>query len=411
MLLKNAFILIRCLLLGLTLGFCPAFHPESQAAGVELHAHLFMKEGMTWFFRGEFNGPLLAKSWKDRFSSQANPETLDQSALDIVVVALYAHPLLTFSLRNSIREQIRLTEEFVKTHPHWVLAKSPPQAKKAIAEGKRVLILALEGASGILETEEDLQEFVDQKGIRIVTPLHLTNDHFGGVAFLGGLRNLASPLALLKSVFNSGNTGNPEAGVKLNPQGLTDAGFKFIQNLIQHHVWIDLAHSSDASQKEISSVLKTAHQPLLYTHTVLRKYHRAERSISMEQLAEVKKTGGYIGLMPSEEMLEGTLHRVTQPECEGSIAALSQQFREVLQILPLSSVAMGSDFNGGIPHLRPSCHTETELDQNGLWNIGQVPKVWQALERVGTFQPQSLNLTAMTQTFLETWERAWNAEI
>src|SRR4051812_6206202 len=74
-----------------------------HANTVELHAHLFMKEGMGWLFKGDFNGPLQAENWKSRFSSQANPETLEQSGLDIVVATLYAHPLFTWSLRDSIR--------------------------------------------------------------------------------------------------------------------------------------------------------------------------------------------------------------------------------------------------------------------------------------------------------------------
>ena len=50
------------------------------------------------------------------------------------------------------------------------------------------MILALEGASGIIETDEDLAEFVDRDGIRIVTLIHLTDDEFGGAAFLKGYR-------------------------------------------------------------------------------------------------------------------------------------------------------------------------------------------------------------------------------
>src|SRR4051812_47085106 len=80
--------------IGLVLALVAALLPQSVFASfAELHAHLFMKEGMTWAFRGDFNGPLEATSWKDRFSSQANPEALEKSGLSVVVATIYAHPL------------------------------------------------------------------------------------------------------------------------------------------------------------------------------------------------------------------------------------------------------------------------------------------------------------------------------
>ena len=96
----------------------------SWGAGIELHSHLFMKQGMGWLFQGDFNEPLQAKNWKDRFSSQANPSSLDRSNLDLVVATLYAHPLFKLSLRDSIREQIKLARQFIKDHPKWILFMS-----------------------------------------------------------------------------------------------------------------------------------------------------------------------------------------------------------------------------------------------------------------------------------------------
>src|SRR5207244_2903484 len=113
-----------------------------------------------------------------------------------------ANPILTFSLRDSVRRQVRLAERFVREHPSWIIARSAAQAREALLSGKRVMILSLEGASGILESENDLREFVDQDGIRIVNLLHLTDDAFGGVAFLPGLHALMSPWAWLKGVFS-----------------------------------------------------------------------------------------------------------------------------------------------------------------------------------------------------------------
>jgi len=368
---------------------------------VELHAHLFMKEGMTWAFKGDFFGPLRATSWKDPLSSQANPETLENSGLSVVVATLYAHPLFTLSLRESIRRQIALARKFVLTHDDWVLATEPFQAREALAEGKHVMILALEGASGILEDEHDIHEFIDDGGIRIVTPLHLMDDEFGGVAFLKGFRAWSSPLAWLRQLF----LPRYNEGVRINHDGLTATGQWLLTALLKHHVWIDLAHASDASQAEMISVIKAARQPLLCTHTVLRKYHGAERGISNSTLEQIKNTQGILGLMPSEEMLEGAPRA---NDCPSSISSLATEYTEIAAELGNDSVMLGSDFNGGIPHLAPTgpgCVTGTSIDQQGLWNIGQSTEVWKAMAKLGAPVPNPLS--KMADHFVEVWAKAY----
>jgi microsomal dipeptidase-like Zn-dependent dipeptidase len=360
-----------------------------------------MKEGMGWLFRGKFNGPLMSDSWKTRFSSQINPESLEASGLDIVVAALYAHPLFTLSLKDSIRRQIEQAQTFVKDHPEWVIATTPEDAKKSISEGKRVMILALEGADGILDSEEDLKEFIDRLGIRIVAPLHLTDDSLGGVAFLRGYRVLSSPIAFVKSLFQP---VHDSLGVKLNPDGLSEKGKKLVEALISRKVWIDLAHSSDSAQRAIIPLMEKAHQPLLYTHTVLRKYHRAERAIQEDQLKQVAQTRGYIGLMPSPEMLDGTPD--FSESCTGGVSQLATQFKEVAEVVGESAVSLGSDYNGGIPHLTPGCPTGTSIDQQGLWNIGQSHEIWKALAHLGVTHA-SESSESRVDRFLNTWSQLW----
>lgn len=388
---------MRSTALALALLFFP-LTASAARGGVDLHAHLFMKEGMGWLFNGGFQDPIQASNWTEGLSSQVNAEILDRTQLDIVVATIYAHPWLTLSLRESVRRQIREAREFVKSHPGWILATQPSEARTALLNHKRILVLALEGASGILETEEDLREFVDEGGIRIVTPLHLTDDAFGGVALLRGWKAMSSPLAFLYSLIK----GSP-----VNLNGLSPEGERLIQSYLKHGVWIDLSHSSDRSQDRLVEILSEKHRPLLYTHTVLRKYHEAERGISQSQLIRLKEKEGYLGLMPSAEMLAGT---PTPQHCEGTVSAFAAQFKEISAILGESSVAMGSDMNGAISHLKPDatteCHTGTLLDQTGFWRMDQAPEIWNALIRMGV---ASSSYTSKSATrFVDLWEKAIN---
>ena len=245
--------------------------PHVLHAEVDLHSHLFMNEGLTWIFRGDFfDEHLSATNWKNLLSSQANPRTLNNSDVKIMVASLYAaHPILTpWGLREAVRRQIAQAERFVRENPEWILAKSPEETERALKEGKRALILSLEGASGILETDQDLEEFFNL-GIRIVTLLHLTDDQFGGCALVGGFTGALinfGPWFMGKKLWSDGKL------IRTNPQGLTQEGISFARKLIQKKIWVDLSHASDESLKALTPLLKEAGQPFLYTHNALRKY-------------------------------------------------------------------------------------------------------------------------------------------
>ena len=360
----------------------------SNFGAVDLHAHLFMKEGMTWLFRGDFNAPLRATNVNQLWSSKVNADALIQSNLSIVVVSLYAHPLATVSLRASILRQIDQAEKFVRENPGWVIARSANEAGNALSIGKRVLVLSLETASGILETEDDLKTFIDERGIRIVTFMHLTGDHFGGVAFLKGLHILSSPLDWLRSLaFPYRDTD----GILVNHVGLSSDGRKMIEALLKRKVWIDLAHSSDETQRTLIPMLEQAGQPLLYTHTAIRDLFRAERSISKSQLEEVRKTGGMIGLIPSEGMLEVP----EQKDCDSSMRALAEEFVAASKIIGPDAVTIGSDINAPLKGIH-ACGSD-------YITYEQVPKLWNDLVKLGAPIPEPAG--KLSEHFLSAWAR------
>ena len=129
--------------------------PVRVAGTVDLHAHLFMSEGLGWLFRGSFDG-VVATSWADRLSSKADAVTLEASGNSVVVVSLFAHPAYVLDLRASIRRQVARARQFVRDHKGWVIARSAYDAKRQLARQKKVLVLSLEGAAGVLESREDL---------------------------------------------------------------------------------------------------------------------------------------------------------------------------------------------------------------------------------------------------------------
>jgi microsomal dipeptidase-like Zn-dependent dipeptidase len=402
---KSLMILIFIFTTALSISTSSMANPVS----IDLHSHAFMKEGMGLFFRGEFNGPLKAKNWKQMLASKLNAETLNQSDIRLFVVAMYAHPVLAISpkrgrngVRNSIRRQVALARRFVEEHPNWILATSSRQARSALALGKRVMVLSVEGAHSLLETEKDLDEFIDRLGISIVTPLHLINTKFGGAAYMRGLR---------KTLFTTKHfTCRYLNGIKINPKGLTEKGRWLINQLIKRKVWIDLTHSSDMTVKDILPMINKVGQPILFTHTGLRRHYKAERGLADWQIDEIKVHGGFVGLVPSEEMMVDTK---IAPEacpswckkCKGGIPAFVTHYNELSREIGIQNVALGSDFNGGIPHLAPQkeCDMRSGLDQRGLWNISQVYKLWDAMLISGAMKPRSDDI--VLESFLNAWAK------
>lgn len=362
--------------------------PAARAQSVDLHAHLFFFEGSGVSWLGDFDSPIRAKSWKDRFRSKINESDLLESNVRVVGVALYAHPLMMGSLRGQIRNQIARAEKFVRDHGDWVIAKNPAQARLELSRGKRILVLTLEGASGVLENEEDLKEFVDGAGIRIVTPMHFMDDAMGGAALLPGWKAVASPVGFFKALW----TKSKEGSVWLNPIGLRDRGKWLIDALIARKVWIDLAHASDRFQVEVTPLLMAAGQPFLHSHTMLRRYYEAERGISTQQLFLVKKTGGLVGLIPSEDMVGMTPH---PGDCLGGVGSVVQQWREMAQTLADEQITLSSDINAPIQFLPKGC--DEDADGKGFFRYAQMPELWDAMSE------KSHGITP--EGFVKAWDR------
>ncbi len=375
---------------------------------VDLHAHAFMDRGLGILFDGDFRSPLRSTSWSDLFSSQINADTLEASGLGLIVVSLYAHPLFAPSRQQSIRRQIADAREFVRTHPDWVIARDPHEARDAVARGKHVMVLSLEGASGILDTEEDIKELVDEDGIRIVTFAHLADDKLTGAALLPRYNVLGNPRGLVSALVEQKRSSD---GTLLNPHGLTAYGRAVASRLIAHHVWIDLAHASEATSVALMTMMLEAGQPLLYTHMGLRA--DGGPSVSDDLLRVVAGSGGIMGVVPGESITGGTqvpkenCPRECDGRCAGGIYALAAQFNQIAGVIGEEHTFIGSDFNGAQVHLPPSraCKTGTTLDERGFYNISQTGEFWEALRVAGA--RSKTNQEHGIENFLAVWEKVY----
>ena len=370
-------------------------HPITGS--VDLHAHLFFSEGLgIGLWNHGFSTEVLSPSWNWTYQARVNAEALEQSGAAIVVVALYAHPLAPASWsggnRAAIRRQLAAVDTFLTTHSGWGLARSSREARTLLESGRKALVLQIEGAGGILETPEDVREFVDTRGVRLVTLHHFTDDALGGAAFMRGFRAVVNPLAWIRSGFG-----------RINSNGLAPDGQRVARELLRRGVWLDLSHASDAAQRDLIQLLPRDPNggvpPILYTHTILRQFYDCERGITGEQLELVKKSGGMVGILPSSDMLAGTPG--TPAGCGSGAAALLTQTQIFLKDLAPDQISLGSDTNAPISFLAPGDAVSCPGDEARDWaQYGELGRLWRLLE-----ERTPLRAERSLEHFLRAWAR------
>jgi microsomal dipeptidase-like Zn-dependent dipeptidase len=363
-----------------------------------------MKAGLGWLFNGTFDEPLHATGWADRLDSKANRPTLRASGVGVMVVSLFAHPLYRGDVRDAVREQIAEAEAFARDDPDWELARDAAEAEALLRAGRRVLVLSLEGAAGVLESEADLAEFIDDAGIAIVTPIHLVDDRFGGAATLDGFQVLGNPLGLADSLLDP----HCAEGVAANARGLSPEGRRLAHELARRGVWLDLTHASEAALAELVPIAEAAGQPLLFTHASLRRFRAVERAVSDETLARLGQSGGILGLLPSGDVLAEAKplrcpRGCSAEQCQKGAGGFAAAFQAAADIIGADRVMLGSDFNGGMRHLPASCGTGGSLDrETGYYHLGQTRALWRAARKLGAqVPPHRRSLRA----FLDAWSR------
>ena len=340
-------------------------------ASLDLHAHLDLKPGMGPLLQGSFAEPPRAQSWNSRLKTKASSFSLlkNESSPRLIVASFYAHPWLS-DLKKALDLEYEHLTEFVKAHPlEWTIAKQPSEARDAFKKGLSVFVLSIEGADQVLETEADFKTWIDERGVAIVTPFHLTEDHLGGVALLrNGIAFFNSPIRFFESLLLSGG-----ACLKTfcqSPISIKPDGEILIQNLMKRHVWIDLAHANELEVSNLLLLFEEKKLPLLVTHSQIRDTYPAERGVSDLEINYLLKHDGMIGLLPSDDMLNEPMPGEKKGACTSGLARFKETFQLTRERVGRLKVALGSDVNAPITGLSPLCEPVSGRAPNELERLG-----------------------------------------
>jgi membrane dipeptidase len=166
-------------------------------------------------------------------------------------------------------------------------------------------ILSVEGAQALEDKLENVEIFFDE-GLRMMGLVHLGNNSFAG----------------------SRSLGNDDIG-------LTPMGEKLVQELERKNIIIDLAH---ASTKTIEQTLAVAKRPPIVSHTGVRGTCDNARNLSDKELKDIAAKGGIVGIAFFEKAV-----------CGKRLEDIANAILYTVQVIGPSKVALGSDFDGGVP--------------------------------------------------------------
>lgn len=381
-------------------------------AQIDLHAHLIMKPGVGPLLQGDFQSPVQTTRWNQRLKTKFTSVTFSehyQPLNSLLVVSLYAHPVLAqfettlsnpFHFKHFVRQALETEYQQLKAwvdqhSQQYAIATHPAEAQTLLRQNKTPILLSIEGAYGALDTDESFNLWIKTRGVSIITPFHLTEDEYGGVALLESWKGINSPFEFFSSLWNS-KLACLHSFCK-SPQGMKEAGKVLVQKLIQNQVWIDLAHANEKTITELIPLLEEHHLPLLTTHTSTRDYFSAERGLGDLEINYIKKHDGIVGLIPTQDMIEKEKINLFS-NCQSGLVAFRKEVRDLISKIGLERVALGSDANAPLAGLSPECGSgNSTLLQKGFYDYSQ----WEDLYTY--VSPDSLWPKLNLEHFLKLW--------
>ncbi|HKU44891.1 MAG TPA: membrane dipeptidase [Polyangiales bacterium] len=356
--------------------------------------------------------------------------------------------------RAAIGAQLAGMERIAQEHASWLeIALTPAHARRIIGDGKLAVVLGVEvdGVAGLRPedtTEPNARALIDElfsKGVRMLTPIHLANNAFGGTACFRDAFNIlnhwlhnrktpgrssfweidgaASVAALrgvefllgrdaddlrLRNVYPFKQPAYTRSDGHINRLGLTPIGRAFISRMMQHGMLVDIDHMSQHTRDSVLDLAEHAHYPVLSSHSCFRELGlprsaaeggklrgvRNEFMLERACIARIRALGGMLG--PATRV--GPVAPYAHPDRPG-FATTSQQdtshswahayLYAVEQMGDAGGVGVGTDFNGFAEQPRGRFASGTPIGpprrvQYGVDQMVQTTQLLRQSDRPGT---------------------------
>ena len=204
------------------------------------------------------------------------------------------------------------------------------EIRATVASGKLATFLAIEGAHVLEGKLENVQHFFE-RGVRLVTLTHFVAN---GIA---------------------DGTSSPFRPHK----GLSDFGRDVIKQMQSMGMMVDLAH---CTEEAFDDAIAVSTRPLIFSHTGLRRFRDIERNISDDQVRELTRHGGLVGVIFFPAYLG---------KAGKDVRAIARTAYEIAKLSSPQHICLGSDMDA---------FTYTP---RGFVDSSDMPQVTQALLDVG----------------------------
>lgn len=223
------------------------------------------------------------------------------------------------------------------------VSRSYSDMMNARSEGKMYAFIGLEGLKSIGEDLDLIDEFYQF-----------------GARHAGLTWNEENPLA-------TGALGTPE-------RGLTDVGRRAVRKIQDLGMILDVSHLNDASFRDL---LDTATGPVVATHSNCRALCNRPRNLMDDQLKELARTGGVVGLNSFNEF-------VHMEEDKQTLENLVKHLVHMVEVMGIDHVGFGFDFSEFVEgDTLGSFSSQSTPFTIGLEDASYVPNVIEEMKRVG----------------------------
>lgn len=378
------------------------------------------------FGRGLTDRALARRTWRHQFRQTMSAEATLGSGTRVVLAAAMAAERAhdPTQARRLILRQLRHLEAFIAANPERAaLARTPAEARHLLATTDKVVFVhSIEGGHLLLEQPGDAG-FWAQRGVALITLIHLRDEENGGSALLPGR---------LGPLVNPAGARSQRDGER---RGLTGTGRRNLRQLHDAGILVDLSHMTSEALDDALDVAQRHDIPPVITHAALDAVRPDGRGLRDDQLLRIYELGGVFSLgLSAVDIVAGPDRALPEGgPCPGTVEAWAWQHQHVQRLIEDNAGALlgrpdatwaelgdadrtrlatgwSSDWNGWVSHSRPVVGTcrearpdDVELDHRGLAHPGLLPQHWARVAEQGV-DLDSMHRSA--ERFLQLWETA-----
>ncbi len=236
---------------------------------------------------------------------------MKQGGLDVVTLAICVHPFTNQEKGawEKTKKSLEVLNQLVKQNPELVLARRASDIIQAYKNGKRAVLIGIEGAHH-LEGKLERIDYLYEQGARYLTLAHFKSNSFAI------------------------SDADPEPAF----DGLSEKGKELVRRMEKLGMLIDLAHCSKAT---LLAVLKQTKGPIIATHTACEALNSHHRNIDDEEIRAIAQRGGVIGVIFYPKYLGGR-KGLKKPDA----SRIVDHIDHIREVAGIDYIALGSDFDG-----------------------------------------------------------------